>query len=141
MAQCAMDAQYFLLNTAMAAEHGRASAAPLRLRLSYLLGLFRPEHSACIEAKSASGPSIYRQLVPFVHMKEAPFMHEDAHRKAAGQHKLAAQAHRTAAEHNKGGDNDSGNWHSQRALEYPDRAYRLAKEAHAKSGRIVSLHK
>jgi hypothetical protein len=66
-------------------------------------------------------------------------MHEDAHRKAAELHELAAQAHRTAAEHNEKGDNETGNWHSQRALEYSDRAYKLAKESHAKSGQIVTL--
>lgn len=63
----------------------------------------------------------------------------DTHREAAEQHELAARAHRTAAEHNEKGENESGNWHSQRALEYSDHAYKLAKEAHAKSGQIVSL--
>ena len=65
-------------------------------------------------------------------------MHE-THRKAAEQHELAANAHRTAAEHNEKGDPDEGSWHSQRALEYSEHAYKLAKEAHAKSGQIVSL--
>lgn len=64
---------------------------------------------------------------------------KDAHRKAAEQHELAAQAHRTAAEHNEKGDETTGSWHSQRALEFSDRAYKLAKEAHAKSGQIVTL--
>jgi len=63
----------------------------------------------------------------------------DMHRKAAEQHELAAKSHRTAAEHNEKGENESGNWHSQRALEYSDHAYKLAKEAHAKSGQIVTL--
>jgi len=63
----------------------------------------------------------------------------DAHRKAAEQHELAAQAHRTAAEHNEKGDDAEGSWHSQRALEYSDRAYQLAKEAHTKSGQIGTL--
>jgi hypothetical protein len=63
----------------------------------------------------------------------------DAHRKAAEQHELAARAHRTAAEHNEKGDLDEGSWHSQRALEYSENAYKLAREAHAKSGQIVSL--
>jgi len=63
----------------------------------------------------------------------------DAHRKAAELHALAARAHRTAAEHNEKGDNESGNWHAQRALEYSDRAYQLAKEAHNKSGQMVTL--
>lgn len=59
-----------------------------------------------------------------------------AHRKAAEQHELAARAHRTAAEHNEKGDNETGNWHATRALEHADRAYELAKEAHNKSGQI-----
>ena len=61
------------------------------------------------------------------------------HRAAAEQHELAAKSHRTAAEHNEKGDNPTGNWHTQRALEYADRAYELAKEAHNKSGRIGKL--
>jgi hypothetical protein len=65
-------------------------------------------------------------------------MHE-AHRKAAEQHELAAQAHRTAAEHNEKGDYAAAIRHSQRALEYSDQAYKLAKEAHTKSGQIASL--
>jgi hypothetical protein len=65
-------------------------------------------------------------------------MHE-AHREAAEKHEMAARAHRTAAEHNEKGDNESGNWHSQRALEYSDHAYKLAKEAHDKSGQIGTL--
>jgi hypothetical protein len=63
----------------------------------------------------------------------------DAHRKAAQQHELAALAHRTAAEHNEKGDNEAGRWHSERALEYSDQAYKLTHEAHAKSGRIETL--
>jgi hypothetical protein len=62
----------------------------------------------------------------------------DAHRKAAEQHDLAAQAHRTAAEHNEKGDDEGGRWHADRALEYSTHAYRLAKEAHSKSSQIVS---
>jgi hypothetical protein len=62
-------------------------------------------------------------------------MHE-LHREAAQQHERAAQAHRTASEHNEKGDNPSGNWHAQRALQYSNRAYELAREAHNKSGRI-----
>jgi hypothetical protein len=62
-----------------------------------------------------------------------------AHREAAEQHELAARAHRTAAEHNERGDNETGNWHSQRALNYSDRAYKLAKEAHTKSGQIIGV--
>jgi len=66
-------------------------------------------------------------------------MKHEAHRRAAEQHELAAHAHRTAAEHNEKGDNETGNWHAHRALEYSDRAYELAKEAHSKSGQIVTL--
>jgi len=69
--------------------------------------------------------------------------HESAihllHREAAQQHELAAQSHRTASEHNEKGDNPSGNWHTQRALQYSDRAYELAREAHDKSTQIGSL--
>ena len=65
-------------------------------------------------------------------------MHE-THREAAEKHELAAKAHRTAAEHNEKGDYSTAMWHSERALEYSDHAYRLAKEAHAKSGQIVSI--
>ena len=65
-------------------------------------------------------------------------MHE-SHREAAEQHKLAAQAHRTAAEHNEKSENPTGNWHSQRALEFANRAYELAKDAQNKSGQIESL--
>jgi len=72
-----------------------------------------------------------------------PMSHGDAihllHREAAKQHELAAQSHRTASEHNEKGDNPTGNWHTQRALEYSDRAYELAKEAHNRSGQIGSL--
>jgi hypothetical protein len=58
---------------------------------------------------------------------------------AAEYHELASQSHRTAAEHNEKGDNETGNWHSTRALEYSNRAYELAMEAHEKSGRIETL--
>ena len=61
------------------------------------------------------------------------------HGKAAEYHELAAQAQRTAVEHNEKGDNETGNWHSKRALEYSNRAYELAKEAHNKSGRTETL--
>jgi hypothetical protein len=65
-------------------------------------------------------------------------MHE-AHRRAAEQHDLAAQAHRTAAEHNEKGDCGTAIWHSERAMECSDRAYKLAKEAQTKSGQVESL--
>ena len=64
---------------------------------------------------------------------------QDSHRKAAEHHELAARAHRTAAEHNEKGNNEEGRWHSERALEFSDHAYKLAKEAHNKSGQIVTL--
>ena|SRR5271166_2169624 len=62
-------------------------------------------------------------------------MHE-THRRAAEEHELAARAHRTAAEHNEKGDRTAADFHSERALEYSDHAYRLAQEAHSKSGRV-----
>jgi hypothetical protein len=65
-------------------------------------------------------------------------MHE-AHREAAEQHELAAHFHRTAAEHNEKGNRTTADWHLERALEYSDRAYQIAKKAHAKSGEIESL--
>jgi hypothetical protein len=64
-------------------------------------------------------------------------MHE-AHRKAAEEPDLAARAHRTAAEHNEKGDYTAAIRHSERALEYSDQAYKLAKEARNKSGQIES---
>ena len=63
----------------------------------------------------------------------------DAHRKAAEHHELAAHAHRTAAEHNEKGDGTTAEWHSDRALEYSNHAYALAKQAHNKSGEIERL--
>jgi hypothetical protein len=69
--------------------------------------------------------------------KGEEIMHED--RKAAEQHELAAQAHRTAAEHNEKGDDAGGRWHAERALEYSDHAYKLAKTAHNKSAQIEAL--
>jgi hypothetical protein len=65
-------------------------------------------------------------------------MHE-AHWNAAEMHQLAAQAHRTAAEHNEKGDGAAADWHLERALEYSNQAYKLAKKAHTKSGEIESL--
>jgi hypothetical protein len=63
----------------------------------------------------------------------------DTHRQAADQHELAAHAHRTAAEHNEKGKNELGNWHLERAAEYSDHAYKLAENAHSKSGQMESL--
>jgi hypothetical protein len=65
-------------------------------------------------------------------------MHE-SHRQAAEQHELAAKAHRTAAEHNEKGNFTDAVWHAERALEYSSQAYKLAEEAHNKSGQIVSI--
>jgi hypothetical protein len=65
-------------------------------------------------------------------------MHE-THRRAAEEHELAAKAHRTAAEHNEKGDYTTADWHAERALEYSGQAYKLAKEAHTKSGEIGRL--
>ena len=66
-------------------------------------------------------------------------MHDHTHRRAAELHELAAHAHRTAAEHNEKGEGAAGSWHAERALEYSDHAFKLAQEAHAKSGQIRSL--
>jgi hypothetical protein len=67
----------------------------------------------------------------------------EAHRKAAELHDLAAKAHRTAAEHNEKGDFAAAiwhcSWHSERALEYSDQPYKLAREAETRSGQIVSF--
>jgi hypothetical protein len=71
-------------------------------------------------------------------VQEEKIMHE-THRKAAELHDLAAQAHRTAAEHNEKGDYTTAIWHSERALEYSDQAWKLAKEAHSKSGQIETI--
>jgi 4'-phosphopantetheinyl transferase EntD len=48
-------------------------------------------------------------------------------------------AHRKAAEQHEKGEYEAGRWHAERALQYSDRAYQLAKEAHTKSGQIVRL--
>ncbi len=68
-------------------------------------------------------------------------MHESGarHIRAAEEHERAAHAHRTAAEHNEKSDGNDKLWHAERALEFSDNAYRLAKEARNKSGRDESL--
>jgi hypothetical protein len=71
-------------------------------------------------------------------LKDGKKAHE-LHREAAEQHEFAARSHRTAAEHNEKGDPATASWHLERAMEYSDRAYKLAKEAHTKSGQIGSL--
>ena len=49
------------------------------------------------------------------------------------------EEHRQAAEHNEKGDGAAGSWHAERALEYSDHAYKLAKEARNKSGRLEAI--
>lgn len=63
----------------------------------------------------------------------------DAHKRTAEQQELMEQAHHTGAELNEQSNNKTGNWHSERTLDYSDQVYRLAKEAHAKSGQIRTL--
>ena len=63
----------------------------------------------------------------------------NTHREAAEKHELAARAHRTAAEHSEKGGRDPQDSHLERMLEYSDHAYRLAKEAHNKSGQMETL--
>ncbi len=60
-------------------------------------------------------------------------------REAAKEHELAAKSHRTAAEHNEKGENPTGNWHAERALNHSDKAYELAQKAANKSGQIGTL--
>jgi len=64
---------------------------------------------------------------------------QDPHQKAAEHHDLAAQAHRTASEHNEKGDDTAGKWHADRAMEHSTQAFKLSKEAHTKSDRIGQL--
>ncbi len=67
-----------------------------------------------------------------------PTMHE-IHRLTAEQHELAAHEHRTAAEHNEKGNQGDEQWHANRAMQYSDHAYKLAKEAQNKSGQMVTV--
>jgi hypothetical protein len=78
-------------------------------------------------------------LVYFVQTKHARNIMHEEHRQAAEQHEHAARAHRTAAEHNERGESEPGEWHAERALEFSDHAYKLAKNAHNKSGQIEAL--
>jgi hypothetical protein len=71
--------------------------------------------------------------------QEEGFTVHQTHREAAEQHELAAHAHRTAAEHNEKGATEPAKWHAERALEFSDHAFRLAKEAHSKSGRMETV--
>jgi hypothetical protein len=63
----------------------------------------------------------------------------ETHREAAELHELAARAHRTAAEHHERGEHAAAIRHAKQALEYSDRAYKLALEALSKSEQIVSI--
>jgi hypothetical protein len=78
-------------------------------------------------------------VVRFVHHKAREHIMHQTHREAAEKHELAAHAHRTAAEHNEKGEHANAVFHAERALEYSDHAYKLAKEAHNKSAQIESL--
>ena len=107
-------------------------------RLNSTAGLPDSDDCACARPRATDwSESCNEETVAYV-STGGTTMHEE-HRKAAEQHELAAQAHRTAAEHNEKGDNSAATWHSERALEYSDHAYKLAREAHSKSGEIVSL--
>ena len=64
---------------------------------------------------------------------------QSLHRKAAEYHDLAAQAYRTAAEHNEKGENEAGNWHLDRAREHSEQAFKIAQEVHSKSGQMENL--
>ena len=64
---------------------------------------------------------------------------QSLHREAAEYPDLAANAHRTAAEHNEKGDDDAGHWHMNRAREYSDQAFKLAQEVHCKSGQMEGV--
>jgi hypothetical protein len=77
-------------------------------------------------------PDVHQRAAQGARRKAA----HDAHRRAAEQHELAAHAHRTASEHNEKGDDEGGRWHAERALEYSDQAYKIAKEAQNKSGQM-----
>lgn len=63
----------------------------------------------------------------------------NTHREAAEKHELAARAHRTAAEHNEKGGGEPEDSHLARVLELSDHAWRLAKEAHNKSGQMETV--
>ena len=83
-------------------------------------------------------------VVILVHMKRGTLKQgvntvHRTHREAAEQHELAAHAHRTAAEHNEKGGHDPEIWHLERALEFSDHAWRLAKEARSKSGKMETI--
>jgi hypothetical protein len=98
-----------------------------------------PVHSQAIICNSEDiGPHLAQEKSDHTASIGGNIMHE-THRKAAEQHELAAHAHRTADEHHEKGDDEGGNWHAQRALAYSDHAYRLAQEAHTKSGQMAAL--
>ena len=64
-------------------------------------------------------------------------MHQ-SHLDAAKRHKLA-RAPRTSAEHHEMRDDESGDWHSQRSLQFAGRTYQLAPDSHNKSGQIEKV--
>jgi len=64
---------------------------------------------------------------------------QNLHTETARHHGLATEAYRAASEDNEEGDNPSGKWHNQRALEFSDRTYELAKDANSDSGKIGTL--
>jgi hypothetical protein len=64
----------------------------------------------------------------------------EAHRKAAEfTERLPTPTPPPPPHTTKRGHRTGVEWHAERALEYPDRAYHLAKDAHNKSAEIVSL--
>jgi hypothetical protein len=94
-------------------------------------------YSSVLKTEYESGD---RRLVKAVLGKwwKEQHMHE-THREAAELHELAADAHRTAAEHNEKGNEGDAIWHAERALEYSEHAYRMAKESQNKSGQMVTV--
>ena len=115
--------------------YGKCAACGRQIEAARLEAI--PWARYCLEdQENQEADMLSRTVDSTFHVEE--LVHE-SHQKAAEQHELAARAHRTAAEHNEKGDNPTGNWHSERALEYAEHAYRLAMDAHNKSGQIGSL--
>jgi DnaK suppressor protein len=115
--------------------YGRCAACGRQIEAARLEAI--PWARYCLEdQEKQEADMLNRTVASTFHLEERV---RESHQKAAEQHELAARAHRTAAEHNEKGDNPTGNWHSERALEYAEHAYRLAKDAHNKSGQIGSL--
>ena len=63
---------------------------------------------------------------------------QETHIQAAEHHRLAAEAHRTVAEHSERGDFTKAVAHSEKAQEFSDSAYWLARAATKESGKIGS---